>query len=211
MGNHGLEPREVAYLAKVERDRAAGFDRRAEPAFALDAAGPIEGPVLDVGVGKGIFAIEVARRGFEVVGIDPDPEALSFAKALAEHAGVSGRLRLLLADAADLPFPDGAFGAVVSMNALHHLPDAGPVLRNLVRVVRPGGRVVLADLSGAGLDWVGRRHLEDHGVPHPVGPVTVELAAKGLVALGLHAVATVRSGWEEVAVLVRPVTTTPSR
>jgi len=211
MGNHGLDPRVVAYLAKVERDRIAGFDRRAESAFALDAAGAIEGPVLDVGVGKGIFAIEVARRGFEVVGIDPDPEALDFAGALAEHAGVSGRLRLLQADAADLPFPDGAFGAVVSMNALHHLPDADSVLRNLARLVRFGGRVVLADLYGAGLEWIGRRHFEDHGIPHPVGPVTVQSAVAGLVALGLHAQATLRSGWEEVAVLVRPETVTPSR
>mgnify|MGYP000899713635 FL=1 len=194
----------AGYLAKVDLDRQKGFDRHAEAAFVLDAAGAIEGPVLDVGVGKGLFTIEVAQRGLEVVGIDPDPGALAFARSLLLHRGMADRVRLVQGDASELPFLDGSFGAVVSMNALHHLPGTAGVLAGMARVVRPGGKVVLADLSEAGMDWVGRSHLEDHRSAHPVGPVTVEAAVSGLVALGLRVLSRTASRMETVAVLGKP-------
>ncbi len=199
-----LDERVSEYLLKIEHDRQAGFDRRAEAASVLNAATGLCGPVLDIGVGKGNLAIEVARRGFDVVGVDTDPEALRLARALAARAGVSARLRLIEADAAALPFQDGSFGAVVSMNALHHLATAEPVLDSVARVVRSGGLVVLTDLSAAGLDWIGKRHLEDKGVPHPVGLVTLDAALAGLADRGLEVRCVTLTRWETIAVLRKP-------
>ncbi len=199
-----IRQRLAAYLEKVERDRKAGFDRRAEANAVLDTAGPLAAPVLDIGVGKGFFALEVARRGCEVVGVDVSPEALAFATALAEHEGVGDRLRLVEADASSLPFGDGAFGTVVSMNALHHLEPGDGVLASAFRLVRPGGLIVLADLTPEGLDWIGRQHLQEKGEPHPVGPVTLETASAWLAVRGMQILDSRATKWEAVTVLRKP-------
>jgi ubiquinone/menaquinone biosynthesis C-methylase UbiE len=94
-------------------------------------------------------------------------------------------VRFTPADGATLPFPDGAFAAAVSFNVLHHLADGASVLREVVRVVRPGGAVVLADFSREGFDFA-TRVLAAEGRVHPEGPVTLDWARGFLVDLGLE-------------------------
>ncbi len=198
-----LEERLTAHQAHLANEISEGFDRHAEAVAVLGVAPGLEGPVLDVGVGKGTLAIEAARLGYDVVGVDPDPEALAMAAALVDRAGLGDRVRLVRADAAQLPFADGAFGAAVSLNALHHMDDAGAVLASLVRVVRPGGLVLLADFTEAGFARVARRHMEENGHTHPVGPVTLDRAQLAMQALGLVPVAHGQTHWQQVVVFGR--------
>jgi SAM-dependent methyltransferase len=99
--------------------------------------------VLDVGCGSGRLAVELARRGAAVTGVDVSDTRLRAARARAAEAGVDARFAH--ADmTAPLPFADGEFAAAVSRLALMIAPDPVAVLRETARVVAPGGPIVTA-------------------------------------------------------------------
>ncbi|HSP89665.1 MAG TPA: DUF6125 family protein [Vicinamibacterales bacterium] len=167
----------TAYYASL------GYDRLAAASYVLDEAGPIEGPVLDVGTGMGITARALAARGLDVTTVDTNAHDQDVAEALTDQPDLARRIRFMVASAAGLPFPDGHFGAAVGVDVLHHFEDGRPALAELARVVRPGGAVVLADFSPEGFDLVRRVHSAE-GRVHPEGPVTMDWA-RGFLCGGL--------------------------
>jgi len=95
--------------------------------------------VLDAGCGGGRTAAWLVEQGADVVGIDVSAELLRLARDRLPEAS------FVLADLAEpLPFEDGAFDLVVSSLVMHYLRDWTPTLRELRRVLRPGGVVVLS-------------------------------------------------------------------
>jgi len=163
---------------------ALGHDGARAAVLVLDGAGPLEGPVLDLGTGMGVMARELARHNLHVESVDLSAEDQEVAASLTEGTGLESAVSFTPADGAALPFPDGAFASAVSFNVLHHLEVGAPVLREIVRVVRPGGVVVLADFSREGFDFAARV-LEGEGSVHPEGPVTLDWARGFLNGLGL--------------------------
>ncbi|MCZ7589303.1 MAG: methyltransferase domain-containing protein [Gaiella sp.] len=96
--------------------------------------------VLDVGCGSGRLTVALARAGAEVTGMDTSAERLAEARRRAEEAGVP--LTLVEADMGEpLPFADASFDAVTSRLSLMVPRDAVPTLRELRRVLAPGGRI----------------------------------------------------------------------
>ena len=184
-----LTANELEQRKQVNQKRRAAFvalghDGARAAALVLDAVGPLEGPVLDLGSGMGVMARELARRGLEVESIDVSAEDQEVAASLTEGTGLESRVRFTPADGAALPFPDSAFASAVSFNVLHHLTDGASVLREVVRVVRPGGALLLVDFSKEGFEFAGRVLAEEGGV-HPEGPVTLDWARGFLGGLGL--------------------------
>jgi demethylmenaquinone methyltransferase/2-methoxy-6-polyprenyl-1,4-benzoquinol methylase len=116
--------------------------------LAVRAAQPAGGRALDVCCGTGDFALELARQGASaVVGADFGREMLALATRKAEAAGLSGRVQWQLADALEMPFPDGAFLCATSGFSLRNVDDIGRALGEMARVVAPGGRVVVLELT----------------------------------------------------------------
>jgi SAM-dependent methyltransferase len=114
------------------------------PGFPEILAALADAPsVLDVGCGSGRLAVVLAGRGAAVTGIDVSDGRLAAARTRALDAGLD--VRFLHADmTAPLPFADGEFAAAVSRLALMIAPDPAAVLREVARVVAPGGRIVTA-------------------------------------------------------------------
>ncbi|HEU4539457.1 MAG TPA: methyltransferase domain-containing protein [Polyangiaceae bacterium] len=109
---------------------------------ALDALGPLEGlRLLDVGCGTGNVALEAARRGALVSAIDPAARLVEVTRERAEAESL--RVTATVAEAAALPFADASFDALVSVFAVIFAPDAEAAAREMVRVLRPGGRLAL--------------------------------------------------------------------
>jgi len=103
----------------------------------------------------------LAERGFDVVGIDSSSMAIHEVREDAQGRHFRGSFRAQRANAKRLPFPDASFDGVVSYNALHHVDDPRRAITEMFRVCRPGGLVVVSELSPS---W--RRRLEvspDHG------------------------------------------------
>ena len=97
--------------------------------------------ILDAGCGSGWYAEELLKRGAAVSAIDASAPMVDHARArLAQIASDSGQFDLKVADLADrLPFDDATFDGIVSPLVLHYLRDWRPVLREMHRVVTPGG------------------------------------------------------------------------
>lgn len=108
----------------------------------LELAGVAAGQqVLDVGVGDGNTAIEAARRGAAVTGLDISPDLLD--KARRRIAAEGFHVELHEGHAEDLPFADATFDAVVSVLGVIFAPDHERAVAELARVCRPGGTVAV--------------------------------------------------------------------
>ncbi|MCB1378496.1 MAG: methyltransferase domain-containing protein [Alphaproteobacteria bacterium] len=103
--------------------------------------------VLDVGAGLGGIDVLLAREhgAAEVVGIDVEPQLIEAARALAREADLEDRLRFDLVEPGPLPYADASFDAVFSKDAMVHIPDKAAFYREVLRVLRPGGRFIAAD------------------------------------------------------------------
>jgi SAM-dependent methyltransferase len=101
--------------------------------------------VLDLGCGGGRHAFEVYRRGGRVVAFDLDPAELApvrgmFGAMAAEgEADAGSRAEAMSGDGVHMPFCDNAFDLVIAAEVLEHIPDDQRVMRELWRVLRPGG------------------------------------------------------------------------
>jgi ubiquinone/menaquinone biosynthesis C-methylase UbiE len=104
---------------------------------------------LDVGCGPGQFTILIAERlpGAEIWGIDLAPTMIELAQRHASESSAAGRLHFEVADVAKLPFPDGHFDAVVSSGSIKHWPDQAGALREVHRVLAPGGRILIGEMN----------------------------------------------------------------
>src|ERR1700727_897765 len=115
----------------------------------IDAVDPRPGQrILDVATGTGLVAAGLARRGAEVVGLDQSEHMLAGARArFAADPDLANRVTLVQGEAERLPFADDEFDALTFTYLLRYVEDPGATLRELARVVRPGGRVASLEFA----------------------------------------------------------------
>ncbi|MBX7219600.1 MAG: class I SAM-dependent methyltransferase [Blastocatellia bacterium] len=122
--------------------------------------------LLDVGCGSGQIAIPAALAGVEVTGVDIATNLLEQARERAQHAGL--RVQFEEGDAEALPFPDGSFEVVVSLIGAMFAPRPDLVAAELVRVCRPGGRIVMANWTPEGFVGQMFKTIARHVPPPPL-------------------------------------------
>lgn len=105
--------------------------------------------VLDVATGTGDLAIEIAKRhhGVTVVGLDPSEGMLEIAKPKVVKRELADRVSFVVGDAMALPFTNCEFDAATIAFGIRNVPDRAAGLRELARVVRPGGRIAILELG----------------------------------------------------------------
>lgn len=155
-----LEPgvRETA----AEADAYDQFDRLygeilyqgfAESALSMGVA---HGRVLDVGVGSSRIAIRLARLNprftFDVLALSQTMREL--AERCVTEEGFERQIRVSLWDGSKLPFPDGSFDMVISNNLLHRVVDPSVVLKEIQRIVRPEGAILVRDVRRLPAFWM---------------------------------------------------------
>jgi demethylmenaquinone methyltransferase/2-methoxy-6-polyprenyl-1,4-benzoquinol methylase len=120
--------------------------------FLLSKLPPVdEARVLDMATGTGAVALKVARGpAARVVGADVTRPMLLQAKARAARDGLSDRLELAECTAEAIPFADGAFDAVIFTYLLRYVSDVPSTLRELARVLKPGGAMLSLDFAVPG-------------------------------------------------------------
>jgi arsenite methyltransferase len=136
-----------AELARVPDSAVESFAGVANP-FSLGRLEPGE-RVLDLGSGAGtdsLVAVQMVGPEGSVTGVDMTPEMLAKARAAAEELGAEN-VEFVEADAESLPFPDASFDVVISNGVIDLIPDKDAVFAELHRVLEPGGRIQLADVT----------------------------------------------------------------
>lgn len=119
--------------------------RRLVDALALKAGQR----VLDLATGTADVALAIAAReaGTHVVGLDPSEQMLAVGRRKVLEAKLSTRVELVAGDAQSLPFPDASFDAVTISFGIRNVPDRPCALREMRRVLRPGGRLAVLELA----------------------------------------------------------------
>ncbi|HEX2112150.1 MAG TPA: class I SAM-dependent methyltransferase [Gaiellaceae bacterium] len=137
--------------------------------------------ILDVACGTAAVALELVRRyGCSVVGVDQSSAMLAEGRRLVARAGEGARIDLHVARAEELPFDDGTFDGATFTYLLRYVDDPAATLRELARVVAPGGRIASLDF------FVPARRA--------VNVVWSAYVHAGLPLLG----ATISPGWREI-------------
>jgi len=114
----------------------------------------VEGDVLDVACGTG-ENFEYLGRASNVTAIDLSPEMVSEARRRARQMRVD--IAILVGDAQGMPFPDDTFDVVVSALSSCTFPDHVAAFREMARVVRPGGRILLVEHGRSSVGWISAR------------------------------------------------------
>src|SRR3954471_3212011 len=175
-----------------------GQDPRWRRAMGATVGAARDARVLDVATGTGLVSQELVRRyGCEVVGLDQSPEMLDAARARLRHdPELAKRVSLVAGEAEPLPFADAAFDHLTFTYLLRYVDDPGATLRELARVVRPGGTVAMLEFA------------VPHGVWRPLWELYVRVGlplAGRVVSPGWHAVGgflgpSIRGFYEKVPV-----------
>ncbi len=110
---------------------------------------PLTGRYLDVATGTADLIIEVARRHKDILatGIDFVKDMLDVGQAKAAKRGLSDSIQLMQGDALALPFRDDSFDVAGMAFGIRNIPDKAQALREMVRVVVPGGRIMVLEMS----------------------------------------------------------------
>src|SRR5262245_7639728 len=152
-----------------------GLDRRWRSAVVREARLAAGDSAIDVAAGTGLLATQLADRVGpfgRVVAVDLSPEMVDRGVARARDIV---QLEFILADALALPFDDGRFGAATIAFGLGALADPAAALRELQRVVRPGGRVVCLEPTMPSPRWWGR---VQHRTARRLAPLAVSVTAR---------------------------------
>jgi ArsR family transcriptional regulator len=136
--------------------------------------------VADIGTGTGVLALELARAGLRVIAVDHSPRMLAAARSkLEQDPGLEVDLRL--GDASSLPLGDGEVDAAFAHMVLQYLPSPVDAVREMARVVKPGGRVVVIDFVSHDREWM-RQELGVVRLGFATEEIEASFAAAGLRA-----------------------------
>lgn len=126
---------------------AHGLNVRQRQAGALSYVDELPLPrnarVLEIGCGAGFMSIALARRGFAVEAVDHAPAMIELTQKHAKQAGTANQIHASVEDAHELPFEDESFDLIVALGVLHWLHDLRKAMLEIVRVLKPGGYVIL--------------------------------------------------------------------
>lgn len=125
--------------------------------------------LLEIGCGLGTDLLQFARGGAEVAGVDLTPVSIELVKTRFAMAGLP--VNAQVADAENLPFSDNSFDVVYSFGVLHHTPDTQKAVDEVLRVLKPGGQIIIMLYhrrsihvwAGGPIHAIGRRKRKDSG------------------------------------------------
>ena len=125
-----------------------------ERQLVLDKTKPLSGNILEVGTGKGHFALMLAKEGYKFTSVDISEDEQHIAKLNLRYFDVEDHVDFKIENAEHLSFKDESFDVIFSVNVLHHLDTPFKVIDEFTRIVTPKGKIVLSDFTKEGFDML---------------------------------------------------------
>jgi len=143
------------YFAEVAEEwdtlRSGFFTEEMRDAAIARAQLPLHAVVADIGTGTGFVLQGLLGRAETLVGFDSSPEMLARARLNLDG---QDQVTMRLAQGTTLPADDGSFDAVFANMYLHHAPDPAAAIREMARILKPGGKLVITDLDRHDQEWM---------------------------------------------------------
>ena len=189
------------YLERRKLYKSFGYNVDKEWDFILEAAMPLTGKILEVGTGKGHFALALAKRGYSFVTFDISEEEQHFARLNIAYFGLEKQVDFRIEDGERTNFANASFDVVFSVNVIHHLANPYKVIDELIRILVPGGKLVISDFSKKGFSVMDKIHALE-GKKHEEGNLSLQGAEKYLVMKGFS-IRKAKSAYQCVVVATR--------
>ncbi|MDD5005366.1 MAG: class I SAM-dependent methyltransferase [Candidatus Omnitrophica bacterium] len=171
------------YLERKALYKSLGYDVDKERDFVLEQAKPVYGKILEAGTGKGHFALELAKAGYNFTTFDISETEQAFAKLNFRYFNLYKQVDFRIENGESLSFKDKSFDVIFSVNTLHHLTNPHKVIDELLRVLSLGGKLVLSDFTKEGLDLMDKIHANE-GNKHEAGKITLSDIERYLIEKG---------------------------
>jgi 2-polyprenyl-6-hydroxyphenyl methylase/3-demethylubiquinone-9 3-methyltransferase len=165
-GNYNWwDQRNILYTITTER--CDYIESRVDRIFGREAFGQQE--VLEIGCGGGLLSEGMAKRRALVVGIDSSESSLQVARAHTQKSGLGQNTFFEQGYAETLPYADGSFSVIVCMDVLEHVQDLQGVIKEITRVLAPGGIFIFdtinrTPIARIALIWIGERFFQKNGL-----------------------------------------------
>ena len=125
---------------------------------AFEAAGAVTGKIAaDIGAGSGFVTEGLLRRGLRVIAVDRSEAML---EEMRRKFGAGGAVEYRLGEAESLPLADGSVDYAFANMVLHHVESPPVAIREMARIVKPGGRLVITDLDRHDFDFLRTEHCD---------------------------------------------------
>jgi ubiquinone/menaquinone biosynthesis C-methylase UbiE len=181
-----------------------GFFSEAVREKAFDVAGVMPGKLAaDIGAGSGFVTEGLLKRGLRVIAVERSEAML---EEMRRKFGEGGAVEYRIGEAESLPLEDGSVDYVFANMVLHHVDSPSAAIREMARIVKPGGRLIITDLDRHDFEFLRTEHCDRWmGFDRP--EMARWLAEAGLVEVGIDCVgenccAASQSGCGEAAVSI---------
>ena len=152
--------------------KALGYNIDEEQDYIINKAQPIFGDILEVGTGKGYFAISLAKEGYRFTSLDISEEEQKIAKLNLQYYNLDNFVDFKIENAEHLSFEDKSFDIIFLINVLHHLENPFRVIDELMRIVTFEGKIILSDFTEKGLGIIDTLQAQE-GRIHPSGTINM--------------------------------------
>ena len=181
-----LAENHTRYLERIALFKTFGYDIEKERQAILERVRPITGRILEVGTGKGYFAVALAQKGHTFTTIDVSSEEQEFARSNITYIGLEKQVDFKVENAERMSFADASFDTIISVNTIHHLANPVRAIDEIVRVAAPGCKIVISDFNAAGFAVVDRIHQSEgrrhEAITSTLGGVRDHLIRRGCSA-----------------------------
>lgn len=149
------------YIKRKEVYKSFGYDIDKERNFIIEKSQPIFGNILEVGTGKGHFALALAKEGYTLTTLDISQEEQESARLNIKQHGLDSYVDFKIETAEAFSFADSSFDIIFLVNTLHHLAKPYKVIDEVVRVVSYEGKIILSDFTEEGFKIIDEIHANE--------------------------------------------------
>ena len=149
------------YLERKALYKSFGYDIDKERAFIIEKSQPLYGDILEAGIGKGYFALALAKEGYCFTAFDISETEQKFARLNLKYFRLDHLVDFRIEDGENLSFKDKSFDIIFSVNTFHHLANPYKVLNELIRVLSFEGKLILSDFTERGMALMDEIHARE--------------------------------------------------